>query len=81
MVKAKIIMLCDMVQKCIYKKLFKIITHGECNAKFLHCTWTSRWLHWDCDKLCIYKVIPGTTTASAIQRDSLKDNVDKSKWK
>ena len=34
----------------------------------------------DCDKLCIYNVIPRKFTEKAIQRDMFKNTIEKSKW-
>ena len=34
----------------------------------------------DRDKLCIYKVIPRATTLKAIERGTLKNATDTSKW-
>lgn len=35
----------------------------------------------DCDKLCLYNVIPRTTTKKSVQRDILKNTIDESKLK
>ena len=34
----------------------------------------------DCDKLCIFNVKPRVTTEKSIQKDILKNTIDKSKW-
>jgi len=34
----------------------------------------------DCDKLCIHNVIMRRNTKKAVQRDTLKNIIDKSKW-
>lgn len=34
----------------------------------------------DCDKLWIYKVVPGATTKIFIQRGVLRNNIDRQKW-